>query len=85
MRWIRRENGLPAGPVDRWLRGDNILIASLRQGGIYLSRDEGMNWMRVDENAETVRTTGLVQTGPETVIVGSQGEGVLELELGPGK
>ena len=85
MRWIRCENGLPAGPVDRWLRGDGVLIASLRQGGIYLSRDEGMNWTRVDENAETGRTTGLVQTGPETVIVGSQGEGVLQLELGPGK
>ena len=83
--WTRCENGLPAGPVDRWLRGDGILIASLRQGGVYLSQDEGMNWTRVDEAAERGRTTGLVQTGQGIVIVGSQREGVLQLELGPGK
>jgi len=31
--------------VDRWLRGDGILIASLRQGGRSTPpKDEGMNW-----------------------------------------
>jgi len=44
-----------------------------------------MNWTRVDEAAERGRTTGLVQTGQGIVIVGSQREGVLQLELGPGK
>ncbi|HXR33473.1 MAG TPA: hypothetical protein VN830_07185 [Verrucomicrobiae bacterium] len=83
--WRRRENGLPAAPVDGWLRGNAILLASLRQGGIYLSQDEGLDWTRVDEAAEKGRTTGLVQTAPGIVIVGSQSEGVLELELGPVK
>jgi hypothetical protein len=76
---------LLAGPVDSWLRGDGILIASLRQGGIYVSRDEGMNWTRVDDDAQRGRTAGLVQIGKGIVIVGSQREGVLQLELGPGK
>ena len=83
MHWTRRENGLPAGAVDRWLRGDGILISSLRQGGIYLSQDEGLNWTRVDEDTERGRITGLVQMGQGIVIVGSQSEGVLQLELGP--
>jgi len=73
---------LLAGPVDSWLRGDGILIASLRQGGIYLSRDEGMNWTWADEDAERGRTAGLVQIGQGIVIVGSQSEGVLQLDLG---
>jgi photosystem II stability/assembly factor-like uncharacterized protein len=80
--WTRRENGLPAGPVDSWLRSEGILIASSRQGGIYLSRDEGMNWTRVNAEAEKGRATGLVQIGQGIVIVGSQSEGVLQLDLG---
>jgi photosystem II stability/assembly factor-like uncharacterized protein len=76
---------LPAGPVDNWLHGDALLIVSLREGGIYLSRDEGMNWTRVDEDAERGRTIGLVQIGQRIVIVGSQSEGVLQLDLGPMK
>jgi photosystem II stability/assembly factor-like uncharacterized protein len=82
VRWMRRENGLPAGPVDTWLRGEAILMASLRQGGIYLSRDGGTNWTRLDEDAERGRTTALVQIGQGIVIVGSQSEGVLQLDLG---
>ena len=78
----RRENGLPAGPVDSWLHGDAHVIASLGQGGVYFSRDEGMNWNRVDEDAERGRTTGLVHIGQGNVIVGSQSEGVLHLDLG---
>jgi len=57
----------------------------LRQGGIYLSRDEGMNWTRVDDDVQRGRTSGFVQTEQGIVIVGSQREGVLQLELGPGK
>jgi len=85
VRWMRRENGLPAGPIERWLRGDNILMVSLRQGGLYLSRDEGTSWTRLDEDAERGRAAGLAEVEPGVVIVGSQREGVLQLELGPGK
>jgi hypothetical protein len=41
-----------------------------------------MNWTRADEDAERGRTTGLVQIGQGIVIVGSQSEGVLQLDLG---
>ncbi len=60
---MRRENGLPAGPIEKWLRGGGILIASLKQGGIYLSRDEGVNWARLDEDAERGRAAGLAEIG----------------------
>jgi len=82
---MRRENGLPAGPIEKWLRGDNILMASLRQGGIYLFRDEGSSWTRLDEDAERGRAAELAEVEPGVVIVGSQREEVLKLELGPGK
>ncbi|HKM81058.1 MAG TPA: hypothetical protein VJY15_08875 [Candidatus Acidoferrum sp.] len=84
-RWMRRENGLPAGPMESWLRGDNFLMASLRQGGIYLSRDEGTSWTRLDEDAEKGRAAGLAEVEPGVVIVGSQREGLLQLDLRPGK
>lgn len=82
--WARCENGLPAGPIERWLRSDNTLMASLRQGGIYFSRDEGTSWTRLDQDAERGRAAGLAELEPGVVIVGSQWEGVLQLELGPG-
>lgn len=82
--WMQREGGLPAGAMERWLRGDNILMVSLRQGGLYLSRDEGANWTRLDGNTEAGRVAGLAEVEPGVVIVGSQKEGVLQLELGSG-
>jgi len=79
--WTGRDNGLPAGPIDGWLRGDGILFVSFRQGGIYLSQDEALNRARVDADTERGRGTGLVQIGQGIVILGSQSEGVLELDL----
>jgi len=81
--WMRHQNGLPAAPVEKWLRGDGYLMATLRQGGIYLSRDEGTTWTRLDTDAEKSSVTGLVSTDPGIVVVGSQSEGVLQLELPP--
>jgi hypothetical protein len=85
IRWTRGGNGLPAAPINDWLDGGNFLLASLTQGGLFLSRDEGIHWMRVDEDEERGRTAGLVQTAPGRILVGSQGEGVLQLELVPKK
>jgi photosystem II stability/assembly factor-like uncharacterized protein len=81
--WMRHQNGLPAAPVEKWLRSGGFLIATLRQGGIYLSCDEGTSWTRLDADAEKSSVTGLVATSPGIVVVGSQSEGVLQLELPP--
>ena len=81
--WARHQNGLPAAPVEKWLRRDGFLLATLRQGGIYLSRDDGATWTRLDADAEKGRVTGLVATGPGVIVIGSQSEGVLQLELPP--
>lgn len=81
--WARHQNGLPAAPVEKWLRSNGFLIATLRQGGIYLSRDEAATWTRLDGDAEKSSVTGLVATDPGIVVVGSQSEGVLQLELPP--
>jgi len=85
IRWMRHQNGLPAAPVEKWLRNDGFLMVTLRQGGIYLSRDEGATWTRLDEDAEKGRVAGLVAIGPGVVVIGSQSEGVLQLELSPAK
>ncbi len=81
--WMRHQNGLPAAPVEKWLRSNGFLIATLRQGGIYLSRDQGTTWTRLDADEEKGRVTGLVSMDPGIVVVGSQSEGVLQLELPP--
>ena len=79
--WTRSGNGLPAAPLQDWLHVDTFLLVSLKQGGIFCSQDEGMNWSRIDGDAERGRTAGFVQTAPGRVLVGSQREGVLKLEL----
>jgi photosystem II stability/assembly factor-like uncharacterized protein len=79
--WMRYQNGLPAAPVEKWLRRDGFLMATSRQGGIYLSRDEGVTWTRLDTDAETGRVAGLVEIEPGVVAIGSQSEGVLQLNL----
>jgi len=78
-RWERREAGLPAGQLEGWLRTTNLLIATLREGGMYVSRDAGKTWQRVDQDPERGRFTGLVETQPGVLAIGSQSEGVLRL------
>ncbi len=83
IRWLHHQSGLPAAPVEKWLRSDGFLMATSRQGGVYFSRDEGTSWMRLDADAETGRVEGLVAIEPGVVVIGSQSEGVLQLELPP--
>ena len=79
--WKQIQGGLPHAAVTYWLRSASSLVATEQNGGMYLSRDRGMSWTRVDSDAERGQFTGLVRTGPETVLAGSQSEGVLELVL----
>ncbi len=75
--WLRQQGGLPAGEIDSWLRSPRFLAATLREGGMYVSTDDGNSWLRVDREAERSRFVGLVETDPGTVVIGSQSEGVL--------
>jgi hypothetical protein len=79
--WRHITGGLPQAPVAHWLRGTDFWVITERDGGMYVSRDRGANWIRVDGDAERSQFTGLVVTGPETVLVGSQSEGVLQFTL----
>jgi photosystem II stability/assembly factor-like uncharacterized protein len=76
--WKRPGQGLPGGQVERFLRARGILAASLREGGFYVSRDNGKTWTREDRDTERSRFTGLVETAPGVVTIGSQSEGVLQ-------
>ncbi len=80
-RWEHHESGLPAGQLQGWLRGKIFLLATLREGGMYVSRDTGKTWERTDQDAERGRFTGLVETQPGVLAIASQSEGVLRLFL----
>ncbi len=80
-RWEHREAGLPAGQLEDWLRTKDLMVAALRDGGMYVSRDAGKTWERVDQDAERGRFTGIVETQQGVLSVGSQSEGVLRLFL----
>jgi photosystem II stability/assembly factor-like uncharacterized protein len=77
--WELREAGLPPGQVEQWLRTNSFWITTLREGGMYVSRDTGSTWERVDHDSERGRFTGLVETEPGKAAVGSQSEGILGL------
>jgi len=79
--WLAVRNGVPAGRIEAWLTTPAFCIVSERTGGLYLSLDHGGSWTRVDQDGERGRFSGLVQLGDRTVLVGSQGEGLLRLEL----
>jgi photosystem II stability/assembly factor-like uncharacterized protein len=79
--WKNVAGGLPAGAAGRWLRGPGVLAASELDGGLYISRDNGASWKRVDDDAERGIFTGLVKTPSGGVLAGSQSEGLLRLEM----
>jgi len=81
--WQRVEGGLPAGDINECLRSRGLWVVSQRNGGLYVSRDHGASWQREDRDAERGNFTGLVETTPGILLMGSQSEGLLGLE--PGK
>ena len=80
--WQRVEGGLPAGQIDELIRGSGMWAVTERNGGLYVSRDNGATWQRMDRDAERGRFTGLVETAPGVLLTGSQSEGLLSLEAG---
>jgi photosystem II stability/assembly factor-like uncharacterized protein len=79
--WKRCAQGLPAGQVEKMLRGSGYLAVTLREGGLYVSGDDGQTWNRADQDSERSRFTGLAGTAPGKLTIGSQSEGILRLEL----
>jgi photosystem II stability/assembly factor-like uncharacterized protein len=79
--WQSVEGGLPTGRVEQWLRHPGVWGVSERDGGLYISQDNGATWKRVDQDAERGRFTGLAVTPSGAVLAGSQSEGLLRLEL----
>lgn len=79
--WKRHERGLPAGQVEQVVRGHGFLAASLREGGMYVSEDEGSTWNRDFQDAEKSRFTGMVETSPGILTIGTQSEGVLRWQI----
>jgi photosystem II stability/assembly factor-like uncharacterized protein len=79
--WQTVTGGLPAGRVEQWLLQTDVLAASERDGGLYISRDGGAFWERVDQDPERSRLTGLVAMPDGAILAGSQSEGLLRLEL----
>jgi photosystem II stability/assembly factor-like uncharacterized protein len=75
--WKPCGQGLPAGQVERLLHGHDLLVATLREGGLYVSRDNGGTWSREDRDEQRSRFTGLVETAPGVLTMASQSEGVL--------
>ncbi|HEX8871670.1 MAG TPA: hypothetical protein VF758_02820 [Candidatus Acidoferrum sp.] len=80
-RWDKLAGGLPDAAVDQWLTGGGYILASLRQGAVYLSLDGGSNWRRIDSDAARGRITGFVEIQPGVVLAGSQSEGILGLNI----
>ncbi len=79
--WKRREQGLPAGQVEQVVEGHGFMAASLREGGMYVSEDQGTTWTRDFQDPEKSRFTGMVETSPGTLTIGTQSEGVLRWQI----
>jgi photosystem II stability/assembly factor-like uncharacterized protein len=83
--WKRVGHGLADGQVELFLHGHGFLAAALRQGGFYISRDDGQTWAREIQDAERSPFTGMVETSPGILTIGSQSEGVLRWGSQPEK
>lgn len=78
--WHPMEGGLPAGRVEESLRRPELWVVSERNAGLYVSRDHGVTWKRVDRDPERGEFTGLVGTASGAILAGSQSEGLLRLQ-----
>jgi len=79
--WQRIESGLPAGPVEQWLRGVGLWAVSEEGGSFYVSKDRGATWQRADRDAERSIFSGFAALPEGGVLAGSESEGLLRFEL----
>ena len=77
--WRLLANGLPVITSDAPPAiGAHAWLLAMRNGGIYLSRDAGRSWQRVDHEAEAGRAALLAAQG-DGFLVASESEGLLML------
>ena len=79
--WAVAGGGIPSGRVEMWLATTSLWIISERTGGLYLSRDQGASWARIDQDSERGTFASLVDLGRGILLIGSQSEGLLQLEI----
>jgi photosystem II stability/assembly factor-like uncharacterized protein len=81
MPWELLQSGLPAArSAPPGISGQTLAIP-MKAGGIYLTRDQGSNWERLDSDAEAGSITGIAADGHGGYILGSRNEGLLRLTI----
>ena len=78
--WFHVRGGLPEAPITHFLRQSNLWAVTELGGGMYISRDRGATWQRVDQDPERGQFTGLAAGGVQVLLVASQSEGLLRLD-----
>jgi len=78
--WFHVRGGLPKAPITHFLRQSNLWAVTELGGGMYISRDHGATWQRVDQDPERGQFTGLAAGGVQGLLVASQSEGLLRLD-----
>jgi hypothetical protein len=88
--WQVAAAGLPQGPLADLLITPDAWLVSIEAGGLYLSRNQGASWSRLENRgyAEKGIENGqfralAAEANTEIIYVGSSGEGVYVLDLGP--
>jgi photosystem II stability/assembly factor-like uncharacterized protein len=81
MPWELLQSGLPAArPVPPGFSAASMAIP-MKAGGIYVTRDQGKNWERLDSDAQAGLINGIAADGQGGYFTGSKNEGILHLTL----
>jgi photosystem II stability/assembly factor-like uncharacterized protein len=80
--WQLLQNGLPAAAAAMPLITKRFLVLPMKNGGVYLSRDSGKSWERLDGPGQESILTGLAEDGHGGFFAASQTDGVLHWEPG---
>ncbi len=81
MQWRLLQSGLPATATERGRIENGIWVIPSRAGSVYVSRDRGANWERVEEPmAGSARV--VVGAGVDGIYVETRADGLLKLAVG---
>ena len=75
--WQLLQSGLPAAATNSMWSSASSIVLSAKAGGLYLSRDAGNTWQRLDSSKEESIITGIASDGLGGLIIGSRMEGIL--------
>jgi photosystem II stability/assembly factor-like uncharacterized protein len=71
------ESGLPAARSVAPAISNETMAIPMKAGGLYLTRDRGRSWERLDSDAEAGVITGIAADGHGGYLMGSKNEGIL--------